>query len=767
MKRILFIPLILYSSLSLSQGILKGQILDFDTRQPIPNALVSFRNFPSLDTLIRSDEKGNYSFQGPQANYSIKVRKATYREQELLIFIEGQKTKELIITLKKKIELDALSRNEVVQTPTRMPLSAEDHNASISVLRREDLFTQNPRTLAEALMVLEGTWIERPYHGGASARIRGLSANQALVLVDGVRLNHGALGSQPNNLLNTLDPFMVDRVEVLRGSGGSAYGSDALGGVLHVFSQNPVFSTDGRLRARLNGLLKYGGGMGEGGWQSLEQSSRAQLSVEGERVATIMGLTVKDFGPHLAGDSLGLQEPSAYLEVDIDFKSCLKIGKKNLLTLAYQRVSLDSARWYSKAGPTGEFDFFQTDPLRRSLGYMRIERENNHSLSKKLTLTASYQTFLEEVDSRVGLADGQGREIENVESSGFSLVNHSPSQKAWTHSTGLEVYLDRFSSELRVLPDSSDDEFIFNGTLPELASSLRTGGFTIHTLKRDKFLLNAGLRYDFIQNYGFDDFFGDLEDNSHGLSAHSSLSYEFLKGQRIIARAHSDFRAPNIGDWRNLGSLDDRFEVPNQNLLPERSLGLEGGYRISTKYLQLKLAAFYTALTDLIVSAPGRYEGDSLVNGQRVFMRSNLENAVYMGLEGDFLWNVLPDGPWFLAGNLTLLGEGSEGEMPLRRLPPAKGRLKAHYQKGNLMLGLIWMGVASQDRLSLEDLGDPNVPSGGTAGWSVYHAFARYDFVWGSLSLRAENLSDRAYRVHGSGHDGYGRSIWASFRVFL
>ena len=72
--------------------------------------------------------------------------------------------------------------------------------------------------------------------------IRGATPSQTLVLVDGVEVNAGATGSFDFANLTTDN---LDRVEVLRGAGGSLYGSQAIGGVVNVLSQEGEGAADG------------------------------------------------------------------------------------------------------------------------------------------------------------------------------------------------------------------------------------------------------------------------------------------------------------------------------------------------------------------------------------------------------------------------------------------------------------------------------------------------------------------------------------------
>ena len=70
--------------------------------------------------------------------------------------------------------------------------------------------------------------------------IRGGNSSHTLVLVDGVRVNDSTTRTGPNQTLNQIDPFIVDRVEIIRGARALMYGSDAIGGVVLVWTKRRV-----------------------------------------------------------------------------------------------------------------------------------------------------------------------------------------------------------------------------------------------------------------------------------------------------------------------------------------------------------------------------------------------------------------------------------------------------------------------------------------------------------------------------------------------
>lgn len=84
-----------------------------------------------------------------------------------------------------------------------------------------------------------GVLMQSTAKGQASPYIRGLTGQQVLILVDGVRLNNSIFRSGPNQYFNTIDPGMVDHIEVVRGQGSVLWGSDAIGGVINIVTRGP------------------------------------------------------------------------------------------------------------------------------------------------------------------------------------------------------------------------------------------------------------------------------------------------------------------------------------------------------------------------------------------------------------------------------------------------------------------------------------------------------------------------------------------------
>ncbi len=125
--------------------------------------------------------------------------------------------------------MDTVRIGEIVVTTQRIPQEDFLVPYSISLIDKKEMEHFTKRTTPEMLMNMDGVFVQKTNHGGGSPFIRGLTGNQTLLLIDGIRLNNSVYRYGPNQYLNTIDIFTIDRMEVAKGTGSVQYGSDALG----------------------------------------------------------------------------------------------------------------------------------------------------------------------------------------------------------------------------------------------------------------------------------------------------------------------------------------------------------------------------------------------------------------------------------------------------------------------------------------------------------------------------------------------------------
>jgi iron complex outermembrane receptor protein len=145
----------------------------------------------------------------------------------------------------------------VVVTASSTPQSIGELSKATSVVTRDEMDSRGDRTIADALGSLAGVRTQQLGGPGASTsvNIRGMRSEDTAVLVDGVRFRDaGATQGEAGSFLSDLLITHPDRVEVLRGSGSSLYGSHAIGGVVNVITRPGAGPPSGGVRTEAGGL---------------------------------------------------------------------------------------------------------------------------------------------------------------------------------------------------------------------------------------------------------------------------------------------------------------------------------------------------------------------------------------------------------------------------------------------------------------------------------------------------------------------------------
>lgn len=146
---------------------------------------------------------------------------------------------------------DVRTLDPVVVSATKTPISLRRVTSAVEVLTEQDLTGRNVKTLVEVLRLSPGLAVfQNGGPGGrANVRIRGGSASQTLVLIDGAIVNSATAG-EFNFAHLTVDN--VEKIEIVRGAQSTLWGSDAMGGVINVTTKR------GRGPLKAGGFFEYG-----------------------------------------------------------------------------------------------------------------------------------------------------------------------------------------------------------------------------------------------------------------------------------------------------------------------------------------------------------------------------------------------------------------------------------------------------------------------------------------------------------------------------
>ena len=641
------------------------------------------------------------------------------------------------------------SLKEVVVTASRRPSLLVSSPYSAGVLHRKDADDFMYRSTPEALMAIPGVFVQKTNHGGGSPFVRGLTGNQTLILVDGIRMNNSTFRYGPNQYLNTIDPFTIHRVEVVKGSGSVQYGSDALGGVIQVLTHEPHYAEKSHFSGMLNG--RY--------WSAdMEKTGRGQVMYSSSKFAVLGGLSLKDFGAIRGGKNTGIQAPSGYDEWDADLKLKWKIASNAELIAAHQAVRQENVPVFHKV-QLENFMLNEMDPQTRSLSYLKLNLQNASKFYRTVSVTGSYQQSKEGRNSQKNESNSLRKENDVVKTSNASVDFLSELSRNWTANTGLEYYYDKIGS--------SKEDIIINGSsvsgrglYPDGATYGSASIYSLHHVHLNKFNFEAGLRYNRFSAKIKDETLGNVEINPDAFVINTGLNYR-LGIHHFYGSFSSGYRAPNIDDMGTLGIVDFRYEIPSAGLQPEKNYNTEIGYKVHAGKWKGSLALYHNRLNDLISRV--KLEGQQ-IEGYPVYKKENLEKASIKGLEASVQWKA--DKDLLLNGFVSYnYGKNISKDEPLRRIPPLNGNASLRYSLGKLYLisELAW--AAKQTRLAQGDKDDNRIPEGGTPGWQVLNVFGGYKLKFFEVRLSAQNLFNEDYRTHGSGINGVGRSMLVSGQV--
>lgn len=165
---------------------------------------------------------------------------------------------------------DATEIDPVIVTATRTAQTADETLSSVTVITREEIERKQARSVMDALRGIPGFSASNAGGRGQPTTffLRGSDSDHVLVLVDGVKIGSPTLGPAP---FQDLPINQIERIEVVRGPRSSLYGSEAIGGVIQIFTRKgggplkPRVSAEAGTYGTAGGSVGLSGG-GEQGW---------------------------------------------------------------------------------------------------------------------------------------------------------------------------------------------------------------------------------------------------------------------------------------------------------------------------------------------------------------------------------------------------------------------------------------------------------------------------------------------------------------------
>jgi hemoglobin/transferrin/lactoferrin receptor protein len=648
--------------------------------------------------------------------------------------------------------------SEVIVTASRNKTQSLYVPYSFVSIHKKDLEIFQYRTTPEALSGSSGIFIQKTNHGGGSPFIRGLTGNQILLLSDGIRLNNSIFRYGPNQYFNTIDVYSISHIEAIKGTGSVQFGSDALGGVIQVFTKEPNFSPKKKLltEVQLKAVT-----------QKMEWTSHADMQYQTKKTAFLIGATIREFGDLYGGDTTGKQSPSAYKENAINGKFKYKINDQLVLTFAYQYLEQRDVPLYHKVH-LENFNYYYFEPQKRQLGYARLEKTGKIKLLTKTTFTISSQKSNETRSYYKNNNVNRFIEKDQISTNGLTIDILSQLKKNWLANSGIEYYHDKVRSSREQITMASNSHKQLRGLYPDLATNANFSVYTLHHFQFNPLRIEAGLRYNKFNLLIPDT--GKMGSNPteiriypSSMVANLAALIQISSTQSLFASFSTGYRLPNIDDMGTLGLVDFRYELPTYDIKPEKSYNTEIGYRLMTQKALASISFYYMHLSDLITRA--QMVG-AKIEGYNVYKKQNNQESYLKGL--DFSFSKLLFKKFKLLGNISYcFGQNLTKNEPLRRIPPLNGRFLATYEYKKFQLQSELLFAFDQKRLAQGDKEDNRIPAGGTPGWQIYNLSGSFKFQKMHVFTGIQNILNQDYRTHGSGINGMGRSLYLTLQFFF
>ncbi|WP_236248268.1 TonB-dependent receptor plug domain-containing protein [Pseudomonas mosselii] len=468
---------------------------------------------------------------------------------------------------------DALKLPDVLISASRQVESRTATSAANTVFTRTDIDRLQPSGVTDLLARVPGVQVA-PTGGRGSLPgifIRGTKAAQTLVLVDGVRIANATSGDSG---LQFLDVDQIERVEVLRGSRSAVYGSDAIGGVIQIFTRRggaPGLQPRLRLAAGSNQTWQRSLGLSGG-----DDTTRFNLGASLDETAGI-----DSTGPSHAsdGDHDAYRNRSLNLSLSHTFNERFEAGLNLLDSRGRSEYDnpygrLDEVTWLSY--PQQPYTDFSVS----SLGSW-FDAQLNDTWHSRLELGHSENRD----DKRDKLSDQR------------FIYNTYRDQVTWQN----EFALDE-RNQLMLGGDWYQDRFHGTANFSE-DSRWNRAAFAQYRFAGERFSSELGVRHDRNQQYG--------EQNTWN----ASLTVPLNPRNDVLVSYSEGFRAPTFNDLYDV-------QYGNPDLRPEHSKSYELQWRSQlASHTRLEASLYRTDLRDAINYDPARRRP------------GNVDNARINGLE--------------------------------------------------------------------------------------------------------------------------------------
>lgn len=555
--------------------------------------------------------------------------------------------------------------NEIVVSGNKFLEKKKNIVQKINIINSSTIEKANTQNIGDLLMNTGDVFVQKSQQGGSSPVIRGFEASRILLVVDGIRMNNAIYRSGHLQNAITVDQNMLGSIEILQGPSSTLFGSDALGGAIHMVTKQPLLSdTKGKIRFGANAMSRYSSA-------NSEKTFHADFNVGGKKFGFLSSLTTSDFGDVRMGkkDIKGfpgfgarpyyiqpyngangdlilknsndrIQRFSGYSQLDLMEKVMFKPNQNASHTLNLQHSTSSDVPRYDrlqdlKSGSLRFASWYYGPQIRTLLSY-NMNLKNQEGFFNEYNATLSYQVIEESRITREYLRyDRLDKRFEKVQVGGFTL-DARRKMKFDEIISGIDIQLNDVKSHAVRTNIMSQVDTKLDTRYPDGKNTMNYfAAYTqhIHKFKDEKWILNEGARIQFIglNSSIIDNSFFSLPvthvvQKNTSVTGNIGLAFMPALITRISVGFASGFRAPNLDDLAKVfesSTAAKQVVVPNANIKPENTSTIDIGINQKIgKKIDVVVGTYYTNFSNAIIKAPFK------LNGQDSILYNNVRSQV-------------------------------------------------------------------------------------------------------------------------------------------
>jgi len=586
-------------------SLITGRVTD-QNGAAVSGAEVQLRSRGGAQFLAVTDDTGAYSFKNkPPGDYVIEVKAKGFAN---ITSSELNLARSQSLTNDVKLSVEAVNESVVV-TATGTVQRIDETSKAVSVLEDQSIEARRELTLPESLRGTAGVRVQQQGSIGAltSVRLRGLRNFDTAILLDGLRVRDASdINGSAAVVIPDLLPTDLDRVEVLRGSGSSIYGTNAIGGVINLVPKTGAgdshfeFGFDGGSLAVLRERIRGAGGLGE----------RAGYSFGLTRLDVRHGIDGNDEYGNTVGVGRFQFNVTPALTISANFYGTIANGRTNDSPFALPAAFTGGAYPAAVEGVTFHSDINNPDEGRRNrvlVGSVRLSQQVNDMLS--------YSIAYQHVGNQRRNYNGPGIDPAFAQFYPFGDFAFASYNNGKTDTLDARANLRLGRHNLATAGFEYEGESIFQSSVPSFSpvnnTTDRQRTFALFGqdqifLLEGRLQISAGARGQFFSVRAADrpGALGTIKPE-RSLTGDGSAAY-FVRSSGTKLRAHvgTGFRAASLFERFGQGTFSSlgfrRFGDPT--LRAEQSISVDAGFdqRVARDRARFGATYFYTHLKRVI-----------------------------------------------------------------------------------------------------------------------------------------------------------------------